>query len=158
MLRDNRNSSNCFQKLIFAENCVFAVYTLVMNNLLNRFWIIWPQVIHFLFFWIFCWPFCWHFCFWKCWHLWTFCWQNVVIFLVQYLCFTVLTLYDCPIEANDRFMVLRRDVIRLQKVIRAISRLLWCLITWVRSMSYGSYHMLEVFEAYEWAITDTPSK
>ena len=57
MLRDNRNSSNCFQKLIFAEKSVFAVTTLDMNNLLNHFWIIWPQVIHFLFSDFFSWPF-----------------------------------------------------------------------------------------------------
>ena len=93
MLRDNRNSSNCFQKLIFAEKSVFAVTTLDMNNLLNRFWIIWPQVIHFCFSEFSFDLFCWHFCFWNCWHMWILCWQNVVIFLVQYLCFTVLTVW-----------------------------------------------------------------
>ena len=140
-------------KTDFGWKCVFAVYTLVMNNLLNRFWIIWPQVIHFCFSEFSVDLFCWHFCFWKCWHLWTYCWQSVVIFLVQYLCFTVLTLYDCPIEANDRFMVLRSDVIRLQK---SHSGHIWA--SRGSDMTHIVCTMLEAFEAHKWAFMDTPSK
>ena len=102
------------------------------NNLLNRFWIIWPQVIHFLF----CFLLTFSVVFVD-----NFCFVDISVFVDTKCChisgaipcYTVLLLFDCPIEANDRFMVLRRDVIRLKKV--TFASFLWFI-------SYDSNNML----------------
>ena len=56
------------------------------------------------------------------------------------LWFTVLTLYDCPIEANDRFMVLRSDVIRLFESFGPFMG-----SKGVESWKYGPYDMIYMF-------------
>ena len=55
------------------------------------------------------------------------------------LWFTVLTLYDCPIEANDRFMVLRSDVIRLFESFGPFMG-----SKGVESWKYGPYYMFHM--------------
>ena len=144
MLRDNRNSSNCFQKpsilpgicgLLSLRTDRFQSLGLCFccsNNLFYRFWIIWPQVIHFLF----CFLLTFSVVFVD-----NFCFVDISVFVDTKCChisgaipcYTVLLLFDCPIEANDRFMVLRRDVIRLKKV--TFASFLWFI-------SYDSNNML----------------